>query len=119
MQHIVYIVLGLVGGIFGGMFGLGGGLIMIPGLVFLAGLTQHEAQGTNLAAMLPPIGLLAALRYYYSGNVKLNIVGFLCLGFFVGGFIGAHLAQGLPEIALKRMFGVMLLAVSIKMILGK
>lgn len=119
MTQTLYIILGLVGGIFGGMFGLGGGLIIVPGLVFLAGLSQHQAQGTNLAAMLPPIGLLAALRYYHGGNVKLNIVGFLCLGFFVGGLFGANLAHNIPDFILKRAFGIVLLLVSVKMIMGK
>jgi hypothetical protein len=101
------------------MFGLGGGLIIVPALVYLAGLTQHQAQGTNLFVMLPPIGLLAALRYYYSGNVKFNIMGFICLGFFIGGLIGAQLVQNLPGVLLKRLFGIVLLTVSIRMILGK
>jgi len=119
MNHFLYIILGLIAGIFGGMFGIGGGTILIPALVYLFGLTQHQAQGTTLAILVPPIGLLAALRYYYSGNVKLGIAGLVCLGFFFGGLIGAQLVQGLSGPLLKRLFGIFLLTISIRMILGK
>ena len=119
MNQLVYILLGLVAGICGGMFGIGGGTILIPALVYLFGLTQHQAQGTTLAILIPPIGLLAALRYYYSGNVKLGIAGLICLGFFVGGLIGANFAQGISDPLMKRLFGVFLFIVSINMIIAK
>lgn len=119
MNTVLYIILGLAAGIFGGMFGIGGGTILIPALVYLFGLTQHQAQGTTLAIMVPPIGLLAALRYYYSGNVKLGMAGLICLGFFVGGLIGAHFVQDIPDPLLKRLFGVFLFFISLNMILAK
>jgi len=119
MNQFLYIALGLVAGVFGGMFGIGGGIILIPALVYLFGFTQHQAQGTTLAILVPPIGLLAALRYYYSGNVKLGIAGLVCLGFFVGGLIGANFVQNLPDPALRKLFGIFLLIVSINMILSK
>lgn len=119
MNYVLYILLGLVAGICGGMFGIGGGSILIPALVYLFGLTQHQAQGTTLAVMIPPIGLLAALRYYYSGNVKMNMVGFICIGFFVGGLLGANFIQKLPDLYLKRLFGTFLFVVSLRMILAQ
>jgi len=119
LTYISYIILGLIAGVCGGMFGIGGGSILIPALVYLFGLTQHQAQGTTLAVMVPPIGLLAALRYYYSGNVKLNMVAFICAGFFIGGLIGAQFIQSLPDLLLKRLFGVFLLVVSLRMVFAK
>lgn len=118
-MYFLYVILGLVAGIFGGVFGIGGGTILIPALVYLFGLTQHQAQGTTLAIMVPPIGLLAALRYYYGGNVKLGMAGFICLGFFFGGLIGANLVHYLSDPILKRLFGIFLLLVSAEMILAK
>ncbi|MEW6075584.1 MAG: TSUP family transporter [Candidatus Omnitrophota bacterium] len=119
MSSLLYILLGLVAGVFGGMFGIGGGSILIPALVFVCGLSQHQAQGTTLAAMVPPIGLLAAMRYYYAGNVKLSIAACICAGFFVGGLLGANLVQNISDPLLKKMFGVFLLLVSLNMILSK
>jgi len=119
MNPLSYICLGVVAGTLAGVFGIGGGVILIPALVYLFGLSQHQAQGTTLAILVPPIGLLAAMRYYHSGNVKLNLAVFICIGFFVGGLLGAHLVQNLPGLALKKMFGIFLLAVSLRMILGK
>lgn len=119
MNQILYIALGLVAGVFGGMFGIGGGTILIPALVYLFGLTQHQAQGTTLAILVPPIGLLAALRYFQAGNVKLSIAGFICIGFFIGGLLGANVVHGISEPMLKKLFGVYLLCISIRMILAK
>jgi hypothetical protein len=123
MNTILFIVLGLVtgisSGISSGIFGLGGGIIVIPALVFLFGLSQHQAQGTTLAMMVPPIGLLAAWTYYKDGFVDLKIAALLCLGFFFGGLIGAKFVTALSDPALRKIFGVFLLLISVKMILTK
>ena len=119
MSQIFYIILGLVAGIFGGLFGIGGGTILIPALVYLFGLTQHQAQGTTLAILVPPIGLLAAWRYWQAGNVKLGIAGFVCLGFFIGGLFGAQFVHHISDPLLKKIFGMYLLAIAVYMILGK
>ncbi len=119
MQYIIYIIIGIIAGIFAGMFGIGGGVVLIPALVFLLGLTQHQAQGTTLAIMVPPIGLLAAWRYWQSGNVKLSVAGFVCIGFFLGGYLGASLINNVPDALLKKLFGFFLLFVSIRMIMTK
>jgi hypothetical protein len=116
---ISYVVLGLIAGTLSGLLGIGGGLILIPALVCIFGLTQHQAQGTTLAFMIPPIGLLAALKYWHDGNVKLNIAMLMCLGFFVGGFLGALFVDKIPEPLLKRIFGIVLLIASLRMIFGK
>ena len=116
---LLYLLLGLVTGILSGLMGIGGAIIIIPTLVLLFGLSQHMAQGTTLALMVPPIGLLAAWTYYQKGFVDLKIAGFICIGFFIGGLLGANLAIGIPEQILKKVFGVLLLAVSIRMIFFK
>lgn len=119
MQIILYLFLGLVAGTFGGLFGIGGATILIPAFVYLLGFSQHQAQGTTLAIMIPPIGLLAAMRYWQAGNVKLEIAAFVCIGFFLGGWIGANFAQNISDLNLKRLFGVFLLFLAAKMIFSK
>ena len=118
MQMLIVVLIGLVAGTFGGFLGLGGGVIMVPALVFLFGMTQHQAQGTVLATMVPPIGLLAALKYYYAGNVNLRMSLFLCLGFLVGGLLGACAAHLLSGPMLKRVFGIVLLGIALRLILA-
>jgi len=113
MKEILYLVLGLSAGTLSGMFGIGGGTILIPGLVLLAGLTQHEAQGTTLAIMLLPIGILAVMRYYHSGHVHFYIAAFICIGFVIGGLLGANMAEVLPNLLLKKAFSVFLMVVAI------
>lgn len=119
MNPILYVALGALAGIFGGLFGIGGGTILIPAFVYLLGFTQHQAQGTTLAIMVPPIGLLAAWRYWQAGNVKLSVALFVCIGFFIGGLLGAHFANYINDMALKRIFGAFLLIVAVRMIFGK
>ncbi len=114
-----YIALGLMAGVASGFLGIGGGSILIPVLVYFFGLTQHQAQGTTLAIMIPPIGLLAAWKYYIEGNVKLNMAAFICIGFLVGGLIGAILVHKVSAPILKKIFGGLLFLISINMILGK
>ena len=116
---ILYIALGLLAGICSGFLGIGGGTIIIPILVYVFGLSQHQAQGTTLALMVPPIGLLAALKYYSEGNANIHIAIYVCLGFFIGGLLGAYLVTPVPDPVLKRVFGIFLIGVAIKMIISK
>ena len=119
MNIVLYIALGLVAGAFAGIFGIGGGLILIPALTFFLKMTQHQAQGTTLAILVPPIGILAAWRYYQNGHVNLPIAGFICLGFLFGGLLGASLVQGISDPVLKKGFAVFLLLVSVNMFFSK
>jgi len=119
MDILLFLLLGLVAGIFSGLIGIGGAIIIIPSLVLLFGLSQHIAQGTTLALMVPPIGLLAAWVYYRQGFVDLKIAGLICLGFFVGGLLGAKFAVAIPDQLLRKVFGVVLLAASLKMMFGR
>ena len=119
MNIFLYILLGLITGIFSGLIGIGGAIIIIPSLVLLFGLSQHTAQGTTLALMVPPIGLLAAWTYYRAGFVDLKIAALICAGFFFGGLIGARFATEISEQLLRKIFGLVLLFTSIRMILFK
>ncbi len=115
----LYLLIGLSAGIVSGITGIGGGVIIVPALIFLLGMTQHQAQGTTLALLVPPIGLLAAYVYYRAGAVNLKVAAFICTGFFLGGYVGAKIASSIPDLLLRRIFGVLLLAISIKLIVGK
>ena len=119
MSILLYLVLGLFTGTLSGLFGIGGAVIIIPALVLLFKFNQHMAQGTTLALMVPPIGLLAAWTYYKQGFIDFKIAGLICLGFFIGGLIGAKVAVQIPDQVLRKMFGVFLLIVSLKMIFTK
>ncbi len=115
-QLLFYIVLGLFAGITSGLVGIGGGTVITPALVFLCGFSMHKAQGTTLALLVPPIGLLAAWQYYKDGYVDLKVAGLICLGFFVGGLIGARIATAVSNLWLERLFGVLLISIGIKML---
>jgi len=115
MTVFFYILLGLLAGIFGGAFGIGGGTIMVPLLVLWFGLTQHQAQGTALAVMMVPVFILAVMRYYAAGNVNVQMALFIACGFVVGALLGAHWIQGIPDATLKRVFGVFLILIGVKM----
>jgi len=119
MAIAVYLAFGLVAGVLSGLLGIGGGIFIIPALVFLMGFSQQTAQGTTLAMMIPPIGLLAAWTYYKMGFVDIKVAALMCIGFFIGGFVGAKFATALSGVALSRIFGVAMLIISIKFILAK
>ena len=106
----------MLAGAFSGAFGIGGATIIIPALVYLFSFSQHQAQGTAIAALLPPVGLLAALKYYYSGNVVIDVALYMAIGFLVGGFIGALIVQPIPDIILRRAFAVYLIAIAVRML---
>ena len=118
-QNIAFVIVGLAAGVLSGVFGIGGGILIIPVLIYFFGMSQHLAQGTTLALMVPPIGLLAAWAYYKQGNVNLTAAALICLGFVFGGWVGAKFANAIPELMLRRSFGVLLAVVAVKMILGK
>jgi uncharacterized membrane protein YfcA len=118
-EEVLYILLGLAAGALSGLIGIGGGVIIVPTLLFLFGFTQHQAQGTTLALMVPPIGLPAAWTYYKQGNVNFEVAALICVGFFLGGFLGAKLAAVVSNVALERIFGIAMLAIAIKMLLAR
>ncbi len=113
----LYIIVGIFAGIMSGLIGIGGGIIVVPCLIYIFGFSQHTAQGTTLAMLVPPIGILAAVAYYKQGHVNLPVAGFICLGFIIGGYLGARLAIGFPEAALRKVFGFCLLVIAGYMII--
>jgi uncharacterized protein len=119
LNVLLFVLLGLAAGILSGLIGIGGGIIIIPALVLLAGMSQHMAQGTTLALMVPPIGLLAAWTYYKAGCVDLKVAAFICIGFFVGGFFGAKLASNISPAILEKTFGIALLIIGLKLIFAR
>jgi len=92
---------------------------LIPALIYVFKFSQHLAQGTALAALLLPVGILAVIKYYNAGNINIKAALFISLGFLIGGFIGAAFVQTVPNLLLKRLFGVLLLFISIYMLIGK
>jgi uncharacterized membrane protein YfcA len=112
---LLYVLIGLAAGTASGLIGIGGGVVVVPALCLL-GLSQHRAQGTTLAMLVPPIGILAVYTYYKHGYVDLKIAAVLCLGFFFGGFLGARVATALPALLLRKVFGVAMLVVALRMI---
>ncbi len=116
---IGYILLGLFSGAISGLIGIGGGVVIIPCLVFIFGLSQQQAQGTTLALLVPPIGILAAWTYYKQGYVDVKIAALICLGFVLGGLLGAKFAVGLSNQVLRKVFGTALFFISLKMIFSK
>ena len=118
-QIIIVLVIGLAAGVLSGSIGVGGGILIVPALVYFLNMSQHVAQGTSLALMLPPVGILAVYKYYKEGNVDFKVALLLMVMFVVGGYFGAHIANLLPKETLKKVFGAILLLISIKMILGK
>ncbi len=118
-QIILLCLTGIVAGFIAGGMGVGGGIIIVPAMVFFFGLTQHEAQGTSLAVLLPPISLLAVLKYHKEGYINYRFALILAIAFFLGSYLGGLFAVQLPARTLKKMFGVLMLIAGMKMILGK
>lgn len=116
---LILIVIGIITGFMAGMLGIGGAIIMIPALVFFMGISQQTAQGTSLAVMLPPIGIIAAYNYYKAGQVNIKFAIILAVAFLLGSYFGSKLALNLPQPLLKKIFGVLLLLVAAKMLLSK
>jgi uncharacterized membrane protein YfcA len=116
---IALVALGLVAGGLSGLIGIGGGTLIIPVLVLLFGFTQQTAQGTTLALLVPPIGILAAWAYYKQGYVDLGAAALICVGFVAGGWFGARLAVGMSNLTLQRAFGGALLVIALRMLLKR
>ena len=109
------LLIGLAVGMISGVVGIGGGVLFVPALIWLLGMDQHKAQGTSLGALLAPVGIFAFMEYYRKGNADLRVGLLLAAGFLVGGYFGAVGAQYIPELWLRRIFAITLVAVGGRM----
>ena len=115
----IILLIGAVVGLFSGVVGIGGGILFVPALIWLVGMDQHRAQGTSLGALLAPVGLLAFWEYYRKGNADVRVAALLAVGFVVGSYFGADWAQTIPELLLRRIFAVAMVAVGVAMYFGR
>lgn len=115
-EILILIALGILAGFISGSLGVGGGIIIVPGLVFFLGLSQHEAQGISLGMMLAPIGLVAFINYYKVGYVNIKYSILLLALFFIGSYLGSRMAIQLPAATLKKIFGILMLIAGVRMI---
>ena len=116
---IILLLIGLCAGVLSGFVGVGGGMIIVPALVFFLGFSQHMAQGTSLAMMLPPIGLLAVYNYYQTGNINIKAALIISASFFIGAYLGSRFSLVLDEKVVRKIFGVVMLLASLKLLFAK
>ena len=120
-QLIQLLLIGLVAGVAGGMFGIGGGAIMVPAMVLLMGLDQKFATGTSLAAQVLPIGILGAIVYYRNGNLNIKYAVLIAIGLVVGNLFGALFANQpfISSETMKKLYGIFLLLIGLRYLLGR
>ncbi len=117
MTYLILVVIGLVAGCAGGMFGIGGGLIMVPALALLADFELKQAIATSLAVQIPPVALLGAIQYYRAGEINLRAAALMAVAFFVANYFGARITLSLDRVWVQRGYAIFLLAVALRMLL--
>ena len=118
MQTVFLLILvGLAAGVLSGMIGIGGGIIIVPALVYILGFSQKAAQGTSLGLLLLPVGILAVINYYKAGFIDVKVVGIMCVAFVLGGWLGSKFAIAIPQETIKKIFAIVLILVAGKMLL--
>lgn len=113
MSWLIFVIIGASSGVLSGIFGIGGGIVLVPALVYFAGFSQKLAVGTSLAVLLPPVGIAAALEYYRHGNVDFRVALIVAVSLITGSWLGAKMANGLDEQSLKIAFGLFLIALGV------
>ncbi len=116
---VTLMIIGIFAGFASGMVGIGGGVVIVPALVFFLALSQHQAQGVSIGMLLMPVGFLAAYNYYKSGNFNFKYSAIMGVTFVVGAYVGSKVSLNIDEIMMKRIFGVIMLVLAIKMIMSK
>ena len=109
---LLLVIVGLLAGMLSGLVGLGGGVIIVPALVFLLGFSQHQATGTSLCILLLPAGIFAVMNYYKKGYIDIKVVLLMFTGFLVGGWLGSKISLSIPESTLKKIFAIVLLLIA-------
>ncbi|MBN8835943.1 MAG: sulfite exporter TauE/SafE family protein [Sphingobacteriia bacterium] len=113
---VILLIIGICAGMLSGLVGVGGGIIIVPALVFFLAFSQKEAQGTSLGILLLPVGILGVIQYYKQGYVDVRVVLLVSLGFLFGNYIGSKFSLALPEQTLKKIFALMMIIIAVKMI---
>ncbi len=113
---LILVVIGLAAGTLSGLVGVGGGIIIVPALVFFLGFSQSQAQGTSLGLLLLPVGILAVINYYNKGFIDLKVIGIMCAAFVFGGWLGSKLALSISQDLVKKIFAVVLFYAAFKML---
>lgn len=119
MVIVLCLLIGIIAGVMGGLFGIGGGIVIVPMLIGLFGFSQLKAQGTSLVALLAPVGLLGLMNYYQSGNADLVKGAWIAGGFIIGAFLGSRIAVGLDDLLMRRLFAGFLVAVALYLFFKK
>jgi uncharacterized membrane protein YfcA len=115
---VMFVIIGTLGGVAAGFFGIGGGIVIVPALIYWAGFSQHKATGTSLAVLLPPIGLAAAVEYYRNGNVDIQAALILAATMFVGAWMGAYFANRMEGPQLQLIFGLFVTVLGVYLVFG-
>lgn len=117
MQTIIILILvGIAAGMLSGLVGVGGGIIIVPALVFFLGFSQKMAQGTSLGILLLPVGILGLIQYYKQGYVDLKVVLIISLAFLFGSYFGSKIALRLPQDTIRKIFAVFMILIAIKLL---
>lgn len=116
---LILILIGIIAGALSGLIGIGGAILIIPALMYFMQMNQISAQGTSLAIMLPPIGLMAVLNYYKAGAINLKYAAIIAIAFFIGGYFGSKLAINLNQEILRKLFAIVLIGLAIKILWSK
>lgn len=113
---LILLAIGLFSGMLGGLVGIGGGIVLVPALIYFLGFSQLNAQGTSLALIMFPVGILAVINYYKQGHIDFNIVFILAIGFVIGSFLGSKFAMNIPQEIVKKCFAILMIYIAFKML---